>query len=285
MDTSGSFCDCDMGGLDNVKCHCGEEFEANDWSWEEMPHNPHIRLSCSQREVLFNPVYSVGTAAVRGTKPFIQGWQYLWEIKMLSSIHGTDVVVGVGTAQVDLTAHSDKFIALVGHDSESWGFSYQGDIIHGGNRTTYGPQFRKGSIVGVLLNMWTGTLEFYLNRQCLGVAFRVPKNRPLFPMVCSTMGNSSIRLVSTMSWPVTLELSCLQSISSLPQLSEIPGLRAIWGKLFRWRQAIEVKRKSEEQLSPDTVEYELEIISSDEEEQERISVRSRRVLRRQQKKT
>lgn len=274
--TTSSFCDCESD-LDNVKCHCGEEFDANEWWWEHAPCDSTVRLSCNEREVLFNPVYSVGTAAVRGTMPLIQGRQYLWEIKMLSSIHGTDVVVGIGTAHVDLAAHSRKFIALLGNDAESWGYSYKGDIIHGGSREPYGPTFGKGSIVGVHLNMWTGTLEFYLNRQRLGVAFKIPKNQILFPMICSTMGNSAVRLVTTMSWAASLELTCLQSISSMPSLSDIPGLKAIWGRTFWWQQATEIKKKSEEPQSTEA-NYELEIISSGEEEQEKI-LRTRKVVR------
>ena len=76
---------------------------------------------------------------------------------------------------------------------------------------------------------------------CAGVAFTIMKNQVLFPMVCSTMGNSAMRLVSTMSWPASLELSCLQSISSMPELSDVPGLRAVWGKTFWWHQATGIK--------------------------------------------
>lgn len=273
-----SFCECEFDP-DNVQCLCGEEFDAGEWCWEEPSSHSPVRLSCNQREVLFNPTVSVGTAAVKGTVPFTAGRQYLWEIKMLSTIHGTDVVVGVGTAHVNLAAYSQKFIALLGNDSESWGLSYRGDIIHAGIRTAYGPHFGKGSIVGVHLNMWTGTLEFYLNRRRLGVAFKLMKNQILFPMISSTIGNSSMRLVTTMSWPASLELSCLQSISAMPQLCDIPGLRAMWGKTFWWQQATEIKKKVEETVLSEAVEYELEIISSDEEEQERIMLRSRRIVR------
>lgn len=280
MDSYSSFCNCEYD-IGYVQCNCGEEFDVNEWSWEEIPQNTQVRLSRDNREVLFHPGYSLGTAAVRGNIPLTPGRQYLWEIKMISFIHGTDVVVGIGTSQVNLTAHSQKFVTLLGSDSESWGFSYKGEIIHAGNRTSYGPPFGKGSIVGVHLNMWTGSLEFYLNRQRLGVAFRIKKNTVLFPMICSTMGNSTMRLVNTMSWPASLELSCLQAISSMPELSEIPGLRAVWGKTLWWRQATE-KKKVEDHLSPDEVEYDLEIISSDEEEQERILLRSRRVPRNRQ---
>lgn len=280
MGSAGSFCDCEVDTDDDIMCHCGEDFDASDWNWEEPPCSNQVKveLSHNQREVLFNPVVSVGTSAVRGTIPFLPGRQYLWEIKMLSTIYGTDVVVGIGTTQVDLTAHSQKFIALVGNDSESWGFSYRGDILHAGNRSSYGPSFGKGSIVGVHLNMWTGTVEFYLNRQRLGVAFQVSRSQALYPMICSTMKNCAMRLVSTLSWPVSLELSCLQSISSMPQLSDIPGLKAVWGKTFWWHQATAEKTHAVKQQTSEVMDCELEIISSDDEEQEKMLCQFRKVL-------
>jgi hypothetical protein len=32
----------------------------------------------------------------------------------------------------------------------------------------YGPPYGRGSIIGVHLDMWKGTLQFYLNRKPLG---------------------------------------------------------------------------------------------------------------------
>ncbi|KAK3911084.1 Gag-Pro-Pol polyprotein [Frankliniella fusca] len=46
----------------------------------------------------------------------------------------------------------------------------------------------------------------------------------------------------------------------------------------------DILKKSEEPQPSEAVDYELEIISSDEEEQEKISLRTRRVLRSKQRR-
>jgi hypothetical protein len=43
-----------------------------------------------------------------------------------------------------------------------------GTIQHMGKMQPYGPPYGHGSIIGVHLDMWKGTLQFYLNRKPLG---------------------------------------------------------------------------------------------------------------------
>jgi len=43
-----------------------------------------------------------------------------------------------------------------------------GYIQHKGKMQPYGPPYGRGSIIGVHLDMWKGTLQFYLNRKPLG---------------------------------------------------------------------------------------------------------------------
>jgi SPRY domain-containing SOCS box protein 3 len=64
----------------------------HEWAWDEQVASPATLLSKQNREVRFHPGYSSGTAAVRGDSPFKQGNVYYWEIKMLTSLYGTDVV-------------------------------------------------------------------------------------------------------------------------------------------------------------------------------------------------
>ena len=52
-------------------------------------------------QVRFHLEYSSGTAAVRGTKPLSEGHHY-WEILMQSAVYGTDMMVGLGTAAVQM---------------------------------------------------------------------------------------------------------------------------------------------------------------------------------------
>lgn len=77
-------------------------------------------------------------------------------------------MVGVGTNKVDLNNTKHIFCSFLGIDRESFGFSYQGYIQHGGEKRKYGPCFGQGSLVGIYLDTWRGTLEFFLNRKSLG---------------------------------------------------------------------------------------------------------------------
>ena len=43
-------------------------------------------------EVYFHPDYSCGTAAVRGNRQFCEGEMHYWEVKMSSTVYGTDMV-------------------------------------------------------------------------------------------------------------------------------------------------------------------------------------------------
>lgn len=46
----------------------------------------------NDRDVTFNPGFSVGTAAVRGTKSFKSGYHHYWEVEMSTEVYGTDMV-------------------------------------------------------------------------------------------------------------------------------------------------------------------------------------------------
>ena len=79
-------------------------------------------------------------------------------------------MVGIGTSDVPLDSYRHQFCSLLGRDAESWGLSYMGNIHHRGDSQQYAEQFGQGSIIGVHLDMWLGTLSFYKNRQPLGKA-------------------------------------------------------------------------------------------------------------------
>ena len=51
---------------------------------------------------------------------------------------------------------------------------YNGQTRHGSNSTGphYGSQLVAGDIIGVAVDMVDGTLSFYRNQQCWGVAFK-----------------------------------------------------------------------------------------------------------------
>ncbi|KAL1451498.1 hypothetical protein WDU94_005869 [Cyamophila willieti] len=148
---------------------------------------------------------------------------------MLTSLSGTDVVVGVGTEHAAMSA--DKYCSLIGSTADSWGYSFQGRRYHNGQEWDYGSSFGQGSIIGVKLDMWSGDLEFYLNRKPLGVAFKAMNKYPnLYPMVSATMANTSIRMIHSTSHPVHLMHHCLGPLRdqfrlTCAELSGIPALK------------------------------------------------------------
>ena len=60
------------------------------------------------------------------------------------------------------------FCSLLGQNTESWGLSYQAHFHHGGQIWQYGGMFGQGSLLGIHLDCWNGTLSFYKNRRPLG---------------------------------------------------------------------------------------------------------------------
>ncbi|XP_052629371.1 SPRY domain-containing SOCS box protein 3-like [Harpia harpyja] len=111
--------------------------------------------------------YSCGTAAIRGNKELADG-QHFWEIKMTSPVYGTDMMVGIGTSDVNLDKYRHTFCSLLGKDEDSWGLSYTGLLHHKGDKTNFSSRFGQGSIIGVHLDTWHGTLTVFKKCKCVG---------------------------------------------------------------------------------------------------------------------
>ena len=62
------------------------------WEWDSSLENPNLLLTEKNLGVKFHPNHSTGTAAIRGNDVMRIGCHYYWEIKILTFIHGTDVV-------------------------------------------------------------------------------------------------------------------------------------------------------------------------------------------------
>uniref|UniRef100_A0A673G1E2 SPRY domain-containing SOCS box protein 3 n=1 Tax=Sinocyclocheilus rhinocerous TaxID=307959 RepID=A0A673G1E2_9TELE len=225
-----------------LSCTCGEEEQGCDWVWDEESKSSSVSLSCSdRRKVIFHSEYSCGTAAIRGAKPLSDG-QHFWEIKMTSPVYGTDMMVGVGTSEVNLDQFKHSFCSLLGTDEDSWGLSYTGHLHHKGSKVNFSSRFGQGSIIGVHLDSWHGTLSFYKNRRCIGIAATHLQNKRLYPMVCSTAAKSSMKLIRSHSAPTTLQyLCCMQLRKMLPNCADAlhvlplpPGLRPLLSKQLGW---------------------------------------------------
>ncbi|KAL2078449.1 hypothetical protein ACEWY4_026134 [Coilia grayii] len=245
-----SYCQCPTqtevthdpsSGAPILDCACGEEDQNCDWVWDEACKSSSTYLSCSDRKVSFHSEYSCGTAAIRGNKELADG-QHFWEIKMTSPVYGTDMMVGVGTSEVNLEQFRHSFCSLLGTDGDSWGLSYTGLLHHKGAKVSFSPRFGQGSIIGVHLDNWHGTLTFYKNRRCIGVAARQLQNKRLYPMVCSTAAKSSMKVIRSCSVPTSLQYLCCDRLRQLMPPSDDtlsvlplpPGLRRLLRSRLGW---------------------------------------------------
>ncbi|KAM8837771.1 SPRY domain-containing SOCS box protein 3 isoform 2-T2 [Spinachia spinachia] len=239
--TGESFCQCDRRGELSSGCLCGEEDEGFEWEWDEHSKSSGVLLSCDNRKVSFHSDYSCGTAAVRGTKELTDG-QHFWEVKMTSPVYGTDMMVGIGTAEVNMEKFNFSFGSLLGHDEDSWGLSYAGLLQHKGDKVKFSSRFGQGSIIGVHLDTWHGTLTLYKNRRRIGVAATRLQNRKFYPMVCSTAAKSSMKVIRACWTPTSLQYLCCARLrqtspcrpSALDAAQLPPGLRAVLHLRLGW---------------------------------------------------
>ncbi|PVD18829.1 hypothetical protein C0Q70_21382 [Pomacea canaliculata] len=201
-----SYCCCARVGR-SKHCVCGEDDMDFCWTWD--PDSTHTDTSVQEdgREVLFHTNYSRGTAAIRGTEPFREG-HHFWEVKMTTPVYGTDMMIGVATEEMELDKYRNSFCSLLGRDRQSWGLSYLGNVHHMGRTQPFSEKIGQGAIVGVHLDMWHGTLSYYLNRKPLGVAYHGLRGKVLYPVVSSTAARSGMKVICTRSFPSTLQFLC-----------------------------------------------------------------------------
>jgi len=214
-----------------LACDDGKTASTHDWTWDAKDRSKSVVLEQQNTQVVFHPTYSSGTAAVFGSLPLISPHHHYWEVKMLSPVYGTDVMVGLATMEINTTSHTHSFASLLGHDNHSWGFSYNGFAQHGGKKVIYGSRWGEGNTVGVHYDSWRGTVEFYLDKKPLGLAFSGLQGKEVFPIVSSTAAKSEMKLLTAQSFPNNLQFSCLKKLSdklpgsSILQLYLPPGLR------------------------------------------------------------
>jgi len=219
-----------------------------EWRWDKEKKTTSCLVSEDGVEVEFHPHFSLGTAIATGNSVLTGGYQHYWEVKVTRNVYGTDVMVGVTTENLDFSDSRHNFASVIGQDAESWGFSYQGYKQHAGIKSKYAgnpyllhnsdirsdPVWAIGSLVGVHLDTFRGTLEFYLNRRPLGVAFQGLKNKQLYPIVSSTSARSGMKLICAQSFPNSLQFDCIKQLShkyspdgSLLPLCLPPGLSRV----------------------------------------------------------
>ena len=189
------------------------------WTWNRHDKSHEVRLHGPKaHSAHFHPNWSNGTAGVRGNKALTRGTHY-WEIKLSQRVFGTSMMFGVGTKRARL--HVDAFVNLLGEDSQSWGLSHKGLLWHNGKWRQYTKAFRENeaTVVGVLLDMTQGTLTYYKDGMCLGVAFSGMNKveGDLYPIICSTAAKTEMGLGVTMRGFTDLQDRCRAVIVSYSQ--------------------------------------------------------------------
>lgn len=84
-----------------LQCSCGEDVGLFNWRWNKIINCSNVNLTNHNTDILFHPIYSTGTIAVKGDTVFRANRLYYWEVKILSDLRqGTSVV---GTSIKNLT--------------------------------------------------------------------------------------------------------------------------------------------------------------------------------------
>ena len=81
------------------------------------------------------------------------------------------MMFGVGSKSA--RTHVDAFVNMLGEDEHSWGLSHKGYLWHAGNATEYTRAFKENvaTTVGIFFDGVAGTLTFFKDGKCLGLAF------------------------------------------------------------------------------------------------------------------
>uniref|UniRef100_A0A2K6C9R4 SplA/ryanodine receptor domain and SOCS box containing 2 n=1 Tax=Macaca nemestrina TaxID=9545 RepID=A0A2K6C9R4_MACNE len=139
---------------------------------------------------------SQSTDGVRGKRGYSRGL-HAWEISWTLEQRGPYAVVGVATARAPLpTKH---YAALLGSNSESWGWDIgRGKLYHqtkGPGAPQYpGEQPEVPERLLLVLDMEEGTLGYAIGSTYLGTAFRGLKGRTLYPAVSAVWGQCQVRI-------------------------------------------------------------------------------------------
>ncbi|KAK3089706.1 hypothetical protein FSP39_005780 [Pinctada imbricata] len=186
------------------------------WTWNKRDRSHEVRLKGnSSQTALFHPNWSNGTAGVRGNKPLNYGRHY-WEIKVSQRIFGTSMMFGIGTRNARL--HVDAFVNLIGEDGHSWGLSHKGLLWHDGQWAQYTKPFRENeaTTIGILFDWFEGTLSYFKDGACLGVAFSGLNEieEDLYPLVCSTAAKTEMTLGVRRRGYLSLQDRCRAAILS-----------------------------------------------------------------------
>ena len=134
---------------------------------------------------------------------------------------------GIGTKKARL--HVDGFVNMLGENINSWGMNHKGFLWHGGKYRWYTKPFQENvaTTIGVFFDGIEGTLTFYKDNICLGIAFNNLQkiNESLYPIVCSTAAKTEMMLGVLKRDFISLQDRCRASIlTCISQEQQIDNL-------------------------------------------------------------
>lgn len=141
---------------------CPEGFEAPEFRWDTAKCSEYLKLDeeclrCTSKK-------GSGFKTVMGTERFAQGGKYYFEVFI-----NKGELFKIGVARPEYESLLEAFC----DSSMGWAI-YNGETRHNSNSTgkQYGCKLKAGDTVGVALDMEEGSLSYYCNGECWGVAFK-----------------------------------------------------------------------------------------------------------------
>uniref|UniRef100_A0A915E4I6 Uncharacterized protein n=1 Tax=Ditylenchus dipsaci TaxID=166011 RepID=A0A915E4I6_9BILA len=179
-----------------------EEMERHAWNPDDRSLNIYVKEE--DRLTLHRHPVAQSTDCIRGKIGYTRGfhvWQLVWPVGQ----RGTHPLVGVATKECAL--HATGYNALIGSNTESYGWDMvQNKCYHDSNNTkgwTYPTHPSSSSIDDsaqtsdkfyCILDMDEGYMAFATSKQYLGVAFRGLKGKKLYPIVSAVWGHCEITI-------------------------------------------------------------------------------------------
>lgn len=147
-------------------------------TWNPSDKSPSGTLSGG------NLIFTSGSAnwyTARSTISVTSGKWY-WEVVCTT---GVNFMIGIGTASSSVADGS----VLGATDAFGWGYNGGGNKFNGGSSTGYGGPYTTLDVIGVALDISTGTVEMFKNNASQGVMY-TGLSGPMFAMV--SVNNSAI---------------------------------------------------------------------------------------------
>lgn len=197
------------------------------WQWQSNDITDSI-VSEDLKSVCFHSNCSscFETTAVRGAKALKKNAFTYWEITILNKqCTGTSLMIGIGTAKANMK--TTGYLNLIGSDQFSYGLAHTGHKWHANKSSLYCDQFESNGpvTIGCLFDGYKGTLSYYKDNKCLGIAFDnlFDQNDSFYPMVSSTVAQSVFRLeCAYQNMPSLQELCRQQVVNSQLNTSQLP---------------------------------------------------------------